>query len=322
MRRPLTNRRWQARLFVILSVALLVISYAAVVAGGGRGLRDPDAQIGYAMIFHGLLWLLAAVVSATSVAQEKESDTWTLLLTTPITGRTIVFGKAAGLLRRLMWPYALAAAHLALFTLFGIIRPESFALALWVMVTFNTVWVATGIYLSLRLRTVTFAVILNLLLAAIIYPGMALSLLIGGELLSSSNSRSMGRNPGGAWGQQVLWYLPYSYIAIGMNGIDRGGRGSTPLRWYFDERFELPGNPLASPPSPGTPYDVGNYYRRRANLLEYALVVFVVGTLYMAAAAALLLWTAHRFDRMVGRARQVEKPDPAPPRGLLTAGAA
>jgi ABC-type transport system involved in multi-copper enzyme maturation permease subunit len=320
LRRPLTSRRWQARLFAILSVALLLTSYAVVLSGGGSGLRDPDAQIGYAIIFHGLLWLLVAVVSATSVAQEKESDTWTLLLTTPITGRSIVFGKAAGLLRRLMWPYVLAVGHLALFTVLGVIRPEAFALALWVLVTFNSIWIATGIYLSLRMRTVTFAVILNLLLAMIAYPGMALSLLLGGELLSSGNSRSLGRDPGGRWAEQVMWYLPYSYIAIGMNGIERSS-GASAIRWYGDLRFELPCDPLASPPEPGASSYNGNYYQRRVNFLQFAGVVMTVGLLYVMASFALLLWTAQRFDRIVGRAKQIEKlSPPAPARGMLPSG--
>jgi ABC-type transport system involved in multi-copper enzyme maturation permease subunit len=247
-----------------------------------------------------------AVVSATSVAQEKESDTWTLLLTTPVTGRTIVFGKAAGLLRRLMWPYALAAGHLLLFTVFGVIRPEAFFLAMWVMLTFNAVWLATGIYLSLRLRTVTFAVILNLLLAVVVYPGVALSLLVAGELLSSS-SNSMGRNAGGAWAQQVIWYLPYSYIGVGMHGIDQtwGTRGGI-VTWYTDLRFSLPCDPFAPAPAPGTSA-VGNYYERRVNFPQYAAVVLTVGGLYVMAAFALLLWTARRFDRIVARASQVEK---------------
>ena len=47
-------------------------------------LDDSELQMVYAVIFNGLYWLLVAVLSATAIAQEKESDTWTLLLTAPL----------------------------------------------------------------------------------------------------------------------------------------------------------------------------------------------------------------------------------------------
>jgi ABC-type transport system involved in multi-copper enzyme maturation permease subunit len=314
LRRPLTNRRWQAVLGASLAGVILLISYAAVSAGGGRGLGDPDAQIGYAIVFNGLLWLLVAVVSATSVAQEKESDTWTLLLATPVSGRTIVLGKAAGLLRRLAWPYAMVGAHFALFTVCRVIQPEALFLVLWVIVSFNMVWIATGIYLSLRLRTVTFAVILNLLLAIVIYPGAAMGLMIGGELLSSDPAPGRYRSAGSAWAQQVLWYMPYWYLGVGMEGIERARRSGGPAFISYGTRdFWLPCDPLAAPPPPGStnPYD-SSYFGRRVHAPTYFTVVFLAGSMYLMAAGTILLWTARRFDRIVGRARQIEQAEPAP----------
>jgi ABC-type transport system involved in multi-copper enzyme maturation permease subunit len=294
VRRPLTNRRWQAITFSLIAVGLLLASYAICASFPFDGLDDADTQIGYAIIFHGLLWLLVAVVSATSVAQEKESDTWTLLLTTPITGRTIVFSKAAGLLRRFMWPFALAAGHFALFTVCGVIKPAAFVLVLWVMIAFNAIWLATGIYLSLRLRTVTFAVILNLLLAILVYPVAAALLLIGGEWVFNDMDNTRYRRGGEAWSEQVAWYLPYTYLGIGLDGINRNRSEN--------RSFWLPRNLFASVPAPNASGDWNPYYEQRVNGPTYFAVTFVVGSAYLLAAAAVLLWTAHRFDRIVGRA--------------------
>jgi len=57
------------------------------------------------------------------------------------------------------------------------------------------------------------------------------------------------------------------------------------------------------------------------NFLQFAGVVMTVGLLYVMASFALLLWTAQRFDRIVGRAKQIEKlSPPAPARGMLPSG--
>ena len=49
------------------------------------------------------------MLSSTAIANEKESDTWTVLLVSPISAKSIVLGKLVGLLRRLVWPTALIA---------------------------------------------------------------------------------------------------------------------------------------------------------------------------------------------------------------------
>jgi hypothetical protein len=148
-------------------------------------------------------------------------------------------------------------------------------------------------------------------------------LLLGGELLDRSRSQ-FERSPGGAWGEQVMWYLPYSYIGEGMDRINRNGGRGTAFTWYRNVYFRLPCDPLASPPpnSQGSAlYYSSSAYQRQVNFPQYVLVVLTVGGLYVIAALGLLLWTAHRFDRMVGRARQLEKSPPAAPaRGLLDGG--
>ena len=150
-------------------------------------------------------WLLTAVLSATAIASEKESDTWTLLLTTPLRGHSVVWGKVAGLYKRLMWPAALIFTHFLAFTLFGVIRWPALFGAVWVIFSFNSLWVATGIFLSLRVRKVTFAVIINLLLAVGIYLVAFFVLMVIGELFIDRELPEF-----------VAWYLPYYYLGEGI----------------------------------------------------------------------------------------------------------
>lgn len=297
-RRPLTTRRWQAILFGTLGGVLLLISYG--VLGSENVLDDHEVQMGYACIFHGLMWLLVSVVSATAIAQEKEADTWTLLLATPVSGATIVFGKATGLLRRMMWPFLFVVGHFLLFTVTGVISFDTLLLIVWVLFSFNAIWLATGVYLSLRLRTVTFAVILNLLLAILIYPVVGVLLMIGGQL-SDHRSQHVA---------QVAWYFPYTYLVVGIHELNRDYG-----RWYFspdDDRFWLPPKP----------WEAGRGDDISVTRAEYLGVVFLIGSIHIGAAALILAGTARRFDRIVGRAPQLHSQQALPERHPASEGLA
>ena len=261
VRRPLMARRWQSVAAGVVSVALLLVTYAVI--DSNAGLNHRDTHRGYGVVFNGLLWLLTAVLSATAIAQEKESDTWTLLLTTPLSGRSIVWGKVLGLYRRVGWPFALFAGHLLLFGVAGVIDLTGALLAVWVMFSFNTVWVATGLYLSLRVQKVTFAVIVNLLLAVLAYLGVAAVLVIVGETVGA---RQLSENVG--------WYLPYYYIVIGMtHGWPYWGRDTMYMPGHVAVTYE-----------------------------EFRLIGTLVGVAHVILAAVILSATAAAFDRIVGRA--------------------
>jgi ABC-type transport system involved in multi-copper enzyme maturation permease subunit len=261
-RRPLMAKPWQAVVGAAATVVLLLVTY--FVLWGDHLLDEEMTQAGYAWVFNMIVWLLASVLAATAIAQEKESDTWTLLLTTPLTGRAIVWGKVLGVYKRLAWLAALILTHFLAFTLFGVITWQALLVTVWVIFTFNSIWVASGVYLSLRHRKVTVAVIVNLLLAVVIYLVAFFVLLTAGEMTGGHDLQEL-----------VAWYLPYFYLADGITATWSG----------HSDSVYLPGN-------------------WRVSGETFLTVVFVVGVVHLAVSYGILRVTAGSFDRIVGRARQ------------------
>ena len=263
LRRPLMVSATQRVLGTIFVLLLLFATYGAAYANGV--LDDNDIQIAFSIVFCALVMLVACVVSATAIAQEKEGDTWTLLLASPLSGAQIVWAKALGTARKMLWPMVLIVAHFALFTVTGVIAPWAFVLAIGVIVLFNTVWVATGVYLSLRCRKVTMAIIINLALPVVLYGVFSIVLAVIDEFARLR----------GDLVEQVTWYLPFYYLGEGMNGA-QGMRN-----------VALPGG--------------GS---QRVHGVTFTAVALVVGSLYLGVALAILAWTAARFNEIVGRAVQ------------------
>jgi hypothetical protein len=266
LRRPLLIRRWQ-RIFSCIFVIVVMLSiYGALAAN--KALTEVDAQIGFAFIFCGALNILACILAATAIAQEKESDTWTLLLATPLSARQIVWGKLAGLVRRLIWPAIFITIHFFLFTISGIIDPLTLLIVLWMIFTTNTIWLATGLYLSLRLRAVIFATILNLLGPLLIYAATAMVLAILDAFVNDFH-RDLP--------EIVLLYAPYGWMAEAIDHLARH-RSHDGLFWM----------PLFN----------------RATLPEFLLAVFLVGCGHLLATWLAIQWTIRRFNTIVGRASQ------------------
>src|SRR5688572_19234740 len=282
IRRPLVAKRWQAVTVTIFFIGVLLFIYGTLHAGSD--LDDPDVQMGFACVLCGILTLLACVLAGTAIAQEKESDTWTLLLATPISARRIVLGKIGGLLRRMMWPSALIVVHFLIFTIAGVINWTTLWVILWMTFTTNMIWIATGVYLSLRLKTVTFAVILNLLGPAILYGGVAIVLTIVGAVLARDDD----------WAEVVGLYAPYAYMVSSIEDLNDAyqhnynyyGGGAYGSRWsYNTQQVWVP-------------------VIDRVSEREFVFIVFAVGMLYLLASAAIVWLMINRFNHIVGRATQ------------------
>lgn len=267
IRRPMLARPWQRVVATTLVLLVLFLSYIAF--AGVNAIADRDIQIGYAFAMTTLLLLIVVVLSATAIATEKESDTWTTLIASPLSGRSIVWGKFRGVLRRLRWPLILIGVHFALFTVGGVIDVRALIVILLTSTIFLMPWVATGLYFSLRCARPTTAVVLNLLMPLIAYI-LAPMALYAVDSLHEPIDRA-------DWSEAVMYYLPYYYENIAIERLSAMGNHGV-------ETFRLPIS--------GKTFPIDS-------LLPLTLFV---GGLLLAVTAALLAITVRRFDRIVGRA--------------------
>jgi len=283
LRRPLFSRRWQSITCAAVILGLLLLMYALFGATHhwrtGSMLMAGETHAVLAIGFYAVLTLVVCVISATAIAQEKESDTWTLLLATPVPAGRIVFGKLLGLLRRLVWPCALIVAHFALFTLIGVIHPLAAVLNLWLTLAGNSIWLALGLYFSLRLKSVTFAIILTLLGPVVLYGVVPLVLLIGGNMLAGEDD----------WAEVVGFYAPVYYM------------GQT-LGWYQSPYTRDGYNRYGGF---GAGYGSGSVWMPVIGRVPWSDVFvwgFASGLWHLLPAAGIIYWIVSRFDRIVGRA--------------------
>jgi len=86
--------------------------------------------------------------------------------------------------------------------------------------------------------------------------------------------------------EQVCWYLPYYYLAVGMEGLEHLRKGSGYGYGRYMGDFDLP----------------GMYHQ--VSGFEFFATIFLFGFLYIFAAALILAYTARRFDSLVARAPQ------------------
>jgi ABC-type transport system involved in multi-copper enzyme maturation permease subunit len=129
--------------------------------------RDEDfAHVMYVMLFIFLGVVVNILFSATRITTEKESQSWSLLLATPLSDWEILFGQAVGAFRRCLPIWGLLAGHVVLFVLLGYIHPIAF-LHLALLVAWLTCFLTgVGLYFSTRFARTTSAVSFALFLAS------------------------------------------------------------------------------------------------------------------------------------------------------------
>jgi ABC-type transport system involved in multi-copper enzyme maturation permease subunit len=188
-RLPLLGKRRLMNLMgAIAIVGLVGVTYALCYREAA--LYEGETHIMYIGIFFAVGMLFTAVLSATCIAAEKESQTWTLLLTTSMGEWEILGGKFGGVLRRCAPAWLLLFGHVAVFALAGFIHPIAILqlglVAAWAMVFLS----CTGLYFSSQFKHTTTAVIANMGVAATLWAVLPLTLAIitevtgnGGDLI-------------------------------------------------------------------------------------------------------------------------------------------
>jgi len=180
-RSPLLGRFGVGKIIIgIVLTASAVLTY--VLCARQNMLNDSETHVAYVVVFFALGTRFAAVLPATCITSEKESRSWPILLTTPISDRAILWGKFLGAGRRCSVAWLPLFAHMGLFTVFGMIHPFAIPQLVLVAAWLTAFLCATGLYFSSRFARTTTAVIANVSLAVGLWVLLPLFLAIVDEV--------------------------------------------------------------------------------------------------------------------------------------------
>lgn len=223
LQQPIMGRKWMAwATGIIISLALLVLYYVS-------GLEDIQMAIA---IIGVIVWLLFSAVATTgTIAHEREGRTLDVLLTTPLSGWDIVWGKFIGGLRRLWIGPAVIMLHIIIsgclssvmreilepidaLTAVGTWRggwsPTELSPLILVLLPFILIGpivflCATGVWFSTMVKRSTAAAICNLALALAIWAVIPIFLAIFFS----------GFLRGGGDGIVTIWLMPNPVLLTG-----------------------------------------------------------------------------------------------------------
>lgn len=148
-----------SRIGLAITVLALLLTYLASQAQGY--LSEDFTHVSYGLLFVFMGLAFNAVFSATRITAERESQTWPLLLVTPLSDYDILMGKAVSAFRRCLPIWGLLAGHVVLFVFAGYIHPFA-VVHLLIIVAWVTCFVTgAGLYFSARFRHTTAAVVAN-----------------------------------------------------------------------------------------------------------------------------------------------------------------
>lgn len=171
---PLLGPWTISRIIAALAAVVLLASVYVLCLREGV-LNSREVQTAYIVIYMLLGTLVTAVLPATCITTERESQTWPILLTTTVSSGAILTGKLLGAFRRCLVAWGLLLGHVLLFSLLGCIHRAA-VLQFAILVGWVTMFLCgTGLYFSTRLRHTTGAVVANVALAAGIWaitPGL------------------------------------------------------------------------------------------------------------------------------------------------------
>jgi len=145
--------------YIGLAVAIAALVFTYWASADAKSLDADFTHVVYVMLFLSIGGLINVVFSATRITTEKELQSWSLLLTTPLSDWEILLGKAVSAFRRCLPIWGLLAGHVIVFTLAGYIHPIAI-LHLLMLVAWLTCFITgAGLYFSARFARTTSAVV-------------------------------------------------------------------------------------------------------------------------------------------------------------------
>lgn len=145
--------------YIGLAVTIGTLLFTYLSWARARYLDESFVHISYVMLFGFLGTVVNVVFATTRITAEKESQSWLLLLATPLSDAEILFGKAVSAVRRCVPLWGLLAGHVILFVLVGYIHAAAI-LHLFMLVVWVTCFVTgAGLYFGARFTRTTSAVV-------------------------------------------------------------------------------------------------------------------------------------------------------------------
>jgi ABC-type transport system involved in multi-copper enzyme maturation permease subunit len=220
--------------YIGLAITIGTLLFTYLSWARAKYLDESFVHTSYVLLFGFLGTIVNVVFATTRITSEKESQSWLLLLATPLSDAEILLGKAVSAVRRCVPLWGLLAGHVILFILVGYIHWVA-VVHLAMVVTWVTCFVTgAGLYFGTRFKRTTSAVVAGF---ALILGLWAVGPILAG-LLSVALPQS--RLPG-----LYLWTHPAVQAHVIMEAT--GGRQNADLPWnkvYYDSAHVVyhPGN--------------------------------------------------------------------------------
>ncbi|CAN5880387.1 hypothetical protein BH23PLA1_BH23PLA1_00250 [soil metagenome] len=224
---------------------------------GAREAFNIYLRIALTLVF--IVWMLwVGNTTASGIVGEREQDTWTSLLATPLDGREILLGKMLGPLRKTAWIGGVIVGHWALGVLLWSVHPLAFLLCLAELALFVWFVVALGTYASIKssstwkAQTLTLGVLVGLHVCCM-NPIPSAAFIMGVSLMSPSEVNGL-LSGATSWDMSIIGLFYGGWFAFGL--MLYGVAAFFLNRSSFREFDRLAGRPIRSagpsmrPPKP------------------------------------------------------------------------
>ena len=226
------RRKLLLRILLCVGFALLLLIYGLVATiDDAFGENEVHAVFLCAFVILGIL--STAVLAATSITSEKEANSWEILLCTTLGDGHILLGKAVGIARRCLPVWLLPVAHVLLFMALGLTHAVLLGHLLIIVIGLIGLLAGAGLYMGVRFRRTTTAVILNLTVALTLWAGLPLLTALDAEALPRDSLRSEMRD----LTEYVVDANPVYQVGLvteRVSGHHRGTRDLRGLSYYWE----------------------------------------------------------------------------------------
>jgi len=197
----------------ILAAAIFIAAYGYCIYADC--LTEKQVQMGFILFYLFLGLMRTVTVASSSLAGEKEAQTWALLLATPIRDSQIVIGKIVASVLR-CWPFwALFGAHIIIFTFARCLHPITIVPMAILLVGSSLLVSAVGVFFSSCFKRTSVAAAVSLIafivfllpVCCVIPSSYVGPFFVGGIVLDAVAGAEAARTP--------LYQLNYAFFGTG-----------------------------------------------------------------------------------------------------------